>query len=277
MSRRTALLILLAFGCTVWFLKFSEAHFKYGWDWAETFYPATKLLLQGGNPYDVGTLHNPVWALFPLIPMAMLGPGRGGAAFLAVSFFCFAFAAYRLQRRPGSLVVFLLSPLVLWSVSTCNIDGIVFAGFFLPPSVGLFFAAMKPQIGFIPAVLWTYQAWKLGGLRNVARIYLPLLLALAATFLIYGNWFAGRTDDMLTAWWNLSLFPWSVPVGLFLVFLAFRKTRYSGAIAASPFFSPYVGLQSMWVAQVALIEHGFSDLAATVVLWLVGAAIWWPR
>jgi hypothetical protein len=277
MPRRTALLVLVACACTVWLLKVSAPYFKYGWDWAQTFYPATKILLEGGNPYQIGTLHNPIWALFPLIPMALLGPATGGAAWLVASFFCFAFAAHRLHIRSLELVVFLLSPLVLWSVSTCNLDAIVFAGFFLPAPAGLFFVAMKPQIGLIPAAFWTHQAWKVGGLRSIARMYLPVMLALGATFMIYGNWLADRSDHILTAWWNLSVFPWSLPIGILLAFLAFRKSRYSSAIAASPFFSPYIGIQSLWVAQVALLDYGAFNVAATVLLWLICGAIWWPR
>jgi len=238
-------------------------------DWSSTFYPATHNLLHGENPYMVVKFHNPVWALFPLIPFTLMGEYIGGIALFIFNLFTFTFAALRLKARPVAMVAFLLSPLVIFDLCIGNIDSLALVGFLFPAPIGLFFAALKPQIGIAMAIFWAYQAWRMGGLWKVALTFFPTISALALTFLLYGNWIVDKSDHLLGAAWNTSFFPWSIPVGLVLLYLAIHREKLLPSIAASPFLSPYVGFQSWSIALAGLLEYDLPMVAVVFGMWLI--------
>lgn len=241
---------------------------KFATDWDLCYYPATILLLHWQNPYQVGLLHNPVWALLPLIPLALLGAKAGAVILFAINYGCYVLLARSLKARPVALLAFLLSPMAVLSLAVGNIDGIAFLGFLLPAPLGLFFAVLKPQIGFAIAAYWAYTAWQDGGLRRVAATFLPVTVALAATFLIWGNWTANRSDAILEAPWNASFFPWSIPFGLVLLYISVRRRKMSASISASPFFAPYVSIHTWGIALAGLLEYDRIILAVSIGLWI---------
>lgn len=238
-------------------------------DWHLVFYPATKLVLQGLNPYVIGQFHNPVWALLPLIPFALLGEDMGRLALFFFGLFTFAFIGYRLKARPFALVAFLLSPLVFYYLFLGNIDSLVLWGLLMPAPIGLFLVVIKPQIGIAIAVYWGYVAWRAGGWRKVILTFLPVATALALSFLVFGNWAADQTDHLVSAKWNTSMFPWSLPVGVLLIFVALRSGKIQTSMAASPFLSPYVGLGSWAFSLMGLLNNNLMMFAAVFGLWLL--------
>lgn len=243
-------------------------------DWIHTYYPASILLLQGQNPYAVTTLHNPIWTLLFTAPFALLGPALGSLPLFLLYLGLFGFVAYRLKPNRWALISFILCPLVIYSAAIENIDALVLAGFLLPAPIGLFFVAMKPQIGIGVALYWAYEAWKIGGIRRLVLTFLPVTIALAGTFLLYGNWLTGRSDDILNAFWNLNLFPWVVPIGLLLTYSSIRREHVRPAIAASPLLSPYVGYHSWAVALVGLLENPALMISISAGFWVaVGTMI----
>ena len=239
----------------------------FGIDWRETYYPAVTLLLHGKNPYAVTTLHNAVWALFPLIPIALVGEKAGEILMFFVAFGVYVYVARKLGATPLSLILFMTSPLIVYNLMLGNIDWLVVLGFIMPPSAGLFFVLLKPQIGIAVVVYWLWTSYKSGGIKDVGKTFLPATFFIAISFFLFGNWITGRSDNLLSAGWNLSFFPYSVPIGLLLLIMAWKKKNY--AISASPFFSPYMSFGSWSIAQLGLIENNLLTFSITIGLWLL--------
>jgi len=240
-----------------------------GIDWKETFYPAAREVLQGNNPYNVPTFRNAPWTIIPLLPFALLSEKNGGIAFFIVTFMAYAWVAYRLKASRLALILFLVSPPVFYGMRMLNVDILVLIGFTLPAPIGLFFVVTKPQMGIIMVIFWLVKSWKENGLRGVIKTFLPITVALTLSFLVFGNWQAGKQSDLIVSTWNASLWPWAIPIGIVLAMLSLRDMREDYAMSASPFLSPYLAYHS-WVGVLAgLIKRDFEFTFAVIGMWLV--------
>ncbi len=247
--------------------------FPFGPDWRDVYRRAALDLLHGQNPHD--TLQprflNPTWILLPLMPIAILPMELGGAIFLIVSLGSFAYAAYKLGATPAAMSAFILSPPVMHCVLNGNIDWIPLLGATMPPQIGLFLVSAKPQIGVPIALFWLVEAWRgsegqQGGWREVVRIFAPVTVALGITMLLFGFWFLDWGEQS-GQWWNASLFPYSVPIGLVLVYLSLRKREMRFALPAGPCLSPYVLFHSWAAAVIAVVHKQRWAIIVSAVLW----------
>lgn len=240
-----------------------------GIDWKETFYPAARAVLQGKSPYSVPTFRNVPWTILPLLPFALLSEELGGIAFFIVSFGIYGWTAYRLKASRIALLAFLLSPPVIYGMRMLNVDMLVLLGFTLPAPVGLFFVIIKPQMGIAMGLFWLIEAWHEGGIKSVIKTFAPITIAMAFSFVLFGNWLAGRQADLLSSAWNASLWPWAVPIGIVLIALSLRDRRKDMAMSASPFLSPYLAYHSWASVLAGLIGHDFELVIAVISMWLV--------
>jgi hypothetical protein len=263
------------------------ASLLYAIDWHNTWRPAALLLLSGRSPYDCKWFFGPPWAIFPLLPLALLPETIGRLILLLLCFILFALAALRLGAGRLSLIIFLLSPVVLHSLSTGNLDALVLFGAVLPPWLGLFFVSVKPQMGLPLALFWAVEAWRVGGYRRVVGTFAPVSLALSLSFALYGLW-PLRATSLAGSNWNASLWPWSIPIGLALLARSLKRRRPSPrltcacgpsagspgerpALAAGPFISPYVSFQSYSACLLALVDRPRWLCAASAGLWALVA------
>ena len=240
-------------------------------DWKIAFYPAARLLLQGQNPYTITTFHNPPWALIPLIPFVLLGQSLGGLLLFFSTLFTYAFMGLHFRAKPVALIAMLLSPLVFYNLFLGNIDALVLWGLLLPPPIGLFLIAMKPQIGIGIAAYMAYAIWRDGGWRRLLVSFAPVGIALVATFLMFGNWMVNTSENVVSAYWNVSLFPWSVPVGLVLLLIAVKQRKLAISVSASPFLAPYLSLGSWSIALMGLLDNNLLMVGTVFGLWLLYA------
>ena len=239
-----------------------------GIDWDETYFPAARELLFGRNPYNVQGFFHPTWTLFPILPLALLPSNVGRAAFLVLSLFAFGYSAFRLGAKPLALGAFLISPPVLHCLLNANIDWMPVLGFVLPPQIGLFLVVIKPQVGSTVALFWLIEAWRKNGWREVLRVFAPVTLGLLLSFAIFGLW-PLRYGKTLSFWWNASLWPMSIPVGLALVMASIRKRKMEYAMGAAPCLSPYVLFHSWSGALAAILSAQAETLVAVVGLWIL--------
>jgi hypothetical protein len=244
-----------------------------GVDWSSTFRPATLAVITGGNPYQLSNeapYAGAPWGMILLAPFALL-PEHIGRGFLFVgSLLAFAYAAYRLIGRRIVLIFFLLSPPVLHSLINANLDWIHLIGYTLPPWIGLFFLAVKPQMGIVVAVFWLVEAWRIGMWGGIMKTFSPVAIAFLISLVLYGF----RPMNMLkvdehTTWWNASLWPMSIPVGLALGVAAIRQRKIQFAMAASPCLSPHVVFHSWSAALIAIVSSTPKTIAAVVGLWIL--------
>ena len=261
-----ALAGLLALYAIVLFVSEKHSLANFGLDWRETYYPATSLLLQGQNPYLVKTLHNPIWGLFPLIPLCLIGEKGGAVVMFFVAFSAYVYVARALGASHSAIFLYMASPLIIYNLMLGNIDWLVILGFVMPPTIGLFFVILKPQIGIAVIVYWLYTSYKKGGIKDIIKTFSPVAILTAASFFLFGNWLVDRSDNLMTASWNLNLFPYSIPIGLILLYMA--QKNYSLAISASPFFSPYMSFGSWSIAQLGITNNNLLNFAITSTLWI---------
>lgn len=244
-----------------------------GIDWKETFYPAARALLNGGNPYEVPTFRNAPWTILLIAPFALFSETTGGILFFIASIFLYAWAAIRLQASRLALIAFLLSPPVVYGMRMLNVDVFVLIGFTLPAQFGLFLVLIKPQMGAAMIPFWLVRAFKQGGVRDVVVTFAPVTLVSILSFLLFGNWLSGRQADLLDSFWNASLWPWAIPIGVVLTALSLRDLRADFAMAASPFLSPYLAYHS-WVSVLAgLIRRDFELTIAVAAMWFTAVMI----
>lgn len=245
-----------------------------GIDWRLTFRPAALALLAGQSPYTSPILQapfaNPPWALLALLPFSWLPVETGRGVWLGLSLVGFALAAIRLGAKPYATAAFLLSPPVLHCLLNANLDWLPLLGFSLPPVFGLFLVSVKPQMGMVIAVFWLVEAWRQGGWRQVLKVFGPFSAVLALSLAVFGLWplnFISVSQD--TTFWEASLWPTSIPVGLALAAAALRLRKPDYAMAASPCLSPHVVFHSWSAALIPLVSAPVELFAAVVGLWVL--------
>lgn len=183
-----------------------------GIDWRDTYRPAALALLSGKSPYSVDIFFIAPWGLAPLIPFALLPENTGRAVLFLLGIGSFAFIARRLGAKPPALIAFLLSPPVVHCLLNSNIEWLLL-GFIMPPQIGLFFIAIKPQIGLGVGLFWLIEAWRRNGFREVVHVFWPVSLAFLISFFIFGLWPLRFRDTLtLTRAHNASLWPSSIPL-----------------------------------------------------------------
>jgi hypothetical protein len=241
----------------------------WGYDF-HLFYQAATALRTGQNPYlydfhdSVYSFHNPIYSAVIFLPLSLL-PERTAMmvnAGLAAGAVWLVFQ--RLSRSALTASLALLSRPVFMILLTGNADWLPLLAAITPPMVGIWLALIKPQVGIVLAVLYGCEIWR----QSKRRFALTCgaLAALLTLSLLLGM----RWQSMIAIQWNWSLFPVGVPVGLFLIWQAWRrKNDRALALAAAPFLSPYVASQSWAAAFPWLTRWRWLLLAAVVITWLV--------
>ena len=237
-------------------------------DWHTTFRPAALELISGHSPYNVESYFNPPWALIPLIPIALLPEYLGRGVLVVVTLTAFIYTGHQLGAKPLAIFFLVLSPLAIHGILNGNIDWLVTLGFVLPPPIGLFFVTIKPQIGAAVVVFWLVEAWRTGGWLQVVRIIWPITMVMLISLLIFGLWPLHLNSQVGGYWWNGTLWPASIAIGLVLLGRAFQKRRIEYAMGASPCLSPYILLHS-WIGVLFAISRFLPELIAIVIgLWI---------
>jgi hypothetical protein len=246
-------------------------------DWRDVFWPSGRAVLQGRSPFSIQGFYYAPWAAIPIALLSIFPYTISQALLVIFSLIALGYTAHKLGAKPLAIVFLLLSPPVLHLLLNGNIDALAVLGFAFPAQIGLFFIAIKPQVGIAVGIFWLVEAWRDGGLGNVIRVFWPFTLALLLSFAIFGLWPLDFKQP-LSFWWNASLWPQSIPVGLALLVAAIRKRHIEYAMAASPTLSPYVLFHS-WVGAILAVVASLPELIAVVIgLWILvaiqGAAIY---
>lgn len=235
-------------------------------DWIFAFRPAALAMLQGGSPYDGFGYYNPPWMLLPFIPIALMPDAIGRLFVLLAGLAGYFYIAHNFNRSPFVCALFLVSYPVLGSLYTGGLDWFSMLGFVMPAPLGLMFAVTKPQIGLALSLYWLVESWRSGGIRNVVSTFLPVTVLVLGSILLYGPWFLDLSGLEAVSW-NLSFFPYSIPIGLALLWMAIRSERSDTAIPASPFFSPYFSGSTLAVLLIPLLKNTKLFLFGWTCMW----------
>lgn len=221
-------------------------------DWM-IFYSAARDAVQGVNPvgefYFFGYYYNPPWLALALAPLAVFG-FRFGAGMLATATLFTTLALcrrYQVSLVKTALVV--ASPVVFYLILHGQVDGFVLAGIFLPVSFWPLVALAKPQTALAL------------GLKALEKEHFKKALILSGavfllSLLVFGLWPLDliEREVSIQAYHNLwrGTWPWNLIPGIILVFFWFRNRDERLLLSASPFFSPYAGLNCFLGAWIAL-------------------------
>lgn len=239
-------------------------------DYHGAFRPAALEILHGRSPYNAEGFFNPPWAAILLIPFAVLPENVGRAVMVIAALAVYAYVAHKLGANKLTVGLLLLSPPCLHGILNGNIDWLAVLGVVLPPWLGLFFLAIKPQVGMIVVLYLFFAEWKRGGPIRVFKTFLPVGLASVLSIVIFGPWFLDipSVDEIVI---NASLLPLALPIGLALTVTAIRKNEIRYSMIASPMLSPYLLLHSWIGAFLALAPKPYEAAAAVIGMWIVVA------
>lgn len=241
-------------------------------DWL-VFRGATLYFLHGRSPYEFqlynefGRVFEAPWLYMLYSPFVMLPNDIGRMLLLMVSILVFGITAIKMKAKPWQLVMYLLSYPVLATLYQGNIDWLVTAGFIMPSPLGLFFILLKPQIGIGVAVFWLLKAWDEGGWIKIYDTFMPITFAYAISFVAYGMWmfeFGGMESNPN----SVDVFPWLVPLGVYLLYMAGRKMKMNYAIMAAPFLSPYVSLGNFSGFLLGTLDDNLLFIVTWILLWI---------
>jgi hypothetical protein len=241
-----------------------------GLDWIAIL-PAVKVFIAGGNPYLVGEgfhrVYEPPWTYLLLAPFTVEPFWLGRALLFIVSLIAFAYTAIRLGAKLWQLFLFLTSASVMGCLANGNLDWMVLLGLWMPAKYGLFFVLIKPQVGIGIALYWLYVNWRLGGWRHTVSTVTPVTVHYSISFLWYGPWFLEFTRMTVNPE-NMSAFPWTIPLGLFLLYAGMQNYNRNLAIFSGPLLAPYVSQFSYAACLLALLSRPKLFLFAWILLWI---------
>jgi len=161
----------------------------------------------------------------------------------------------------GILAVYLCPPFFV-QMTTNNIEWLPLVGFLLPPVVGTALIAVKPQALGGVVLIWI----KRRGLKVLVLLPIVALVTVAVWGLTPLRVIQqAKTNEMV---WNYAPWPVLIPVGLWLLWTAWREDDEFLAAGATPMLVPYIAGYTLPVT-ITVVACKYPKLAAgiTVLLW----------
>lgn len=237
----------------------------FGWDWRHVFRPAILNMLHGGSPYSIQYFYSPPWVSLILLPLAFAPVGVGMAVLYVLNIFCFVFVAAKFKMNLLALAAFFLFSGMIAGSYNANIEGIVLLGALMPPSFGLFFLLLKPQFALGIAIFIIAETVRVFGWIRLVLVVTPVSLAFLLSFMLYGCWPLQSSLDVIDQWWNASIFPYGLPLGILSLGWSLWKRDIRFAMLSSPFFSPYLTGHTwsiVWFGFLLFVPGGHSHANA---------------
>ena len=98
-------------------------------------------------------------------------------------------------------------------------------------------------------------------------MFAPVTTAYLISFLLYGFWFK-HLFNMTNNPWNFGIFPYLVPIGLFLLYKGLEQQDKRLAGMSTPLVAPYATNYNFSIMLLSLFNRPALFIAAWVVLWL---------
>lgn len=222
------------------------------------------------RPYADPLFANPPWIIF-VTPWLLLPLKLGASINRAVMVLIFLYHLKVNKVKPVAfLLLFTSAPFILL-FTVNNIDYILLSGILLPAELGLVVVALKPQVAFGGVIVWIYRY--MDKITNLIKMVIPITALLLGSFLLWGPWplemlSNGTGSGITQSGHNISFWPWTIPLGVWLVVKALKDDDKLLAAVASPLLFPYLNTTSLsFTIAILLIRKDYKSTA-----WLYGAS-----
>lgn len=249
-------------------------------DWVHTFYPVSKVTIQ---PYSIKSFINPPWTALILHPFRYFLETMGEAINASLNILVVSFLVLKRKGNFFSLVLTVTSLPLFLLLLTGSIEWIPALGFLLQNEWGVPLLMTKPQSGILAGLSWFLNS------KKKLLFITPAVIVSISSFFIWGNWIGKILENirymdeakigLYTV--NFSPFPWSIPIGLGLLFYIFKKRpengEFLGALATYclvPYFYPH-----SLIIPFALISasHRRLSILFWILLWLYPIVLGWTE
>jgi hypothetical protein len=243
-------------------------------DFYENFYGAAHNALAGHSPYDsIGYICAP-WGIIPLIPFALIPPLAAHGLYFATCLYILAFVAWRLHAPPIAIAAFMLSPTAIGALLVGNLDAVVISGMLFPPVLGLLILMIKPQIGTGVALYYLIDFVRTRHWLDGLKVFSPTIAAFGLALVFFPIWYIRAASNPSNIW-NRSLFPYSIPIGLFLLWMAVRNRNPYFALASTAFLAPYLTFYTYIIVQIGLLHKNVEKYIRRDVLHVFLSVFLW--
>lgn len=271
--QKTSILIILSLLLIIAGVYF--ASFLPDADWLKIYYPTAHRFLAGLSPYDklypdcgYCVFVNPPWTLFITIPLSILPPHFSRGLLFIISVISIIFFGWKVKAKPLTIAFILLSPTVIGSLLAGNLDLLLLPAFFLPAPFALLILMIKPQIGLGLAIYYLITLLFGRDWKAFIFAFAPVSLAFLVSAFFFPGWVRIITD-MPANPWNRSIFPYGIPIALFLMIISVKDRNKLLSIGVSPFLSPYLTFYSYSVFQFSLLDKKLSKYISPELLQVI--------
>ncbi len=220
-------------------------------------------LSQIQSPFEMPHFTGMPFAFFAL-PHVALGLTLGNAINLTLNILAIGAVAYKFAGKQWhyAFAITMTTPMAMNLLFTNNIDWIPLSSFLVADWLAYPMLAMKPQM-LAGAALIRFK-------RNPGLSPLiPLVVMLLTSVVIWGAWWQHVGNGLWDIQHNLAPFPFLIPVGVFLLWKAWREDDVIIAACATGFFVPYFAPYSLTGVHVLLASR---YRKAAIWLWCFS---WW--
>jgi len=237
-------------------------------DWIGTFYPVSQNPL---DPYKIKSFINPPWIGIILYPLHFFSLHMSKAINSSLTLVIIGSLVKFKKGNLLSIFLTLTSFPFISLLTNGGIEWIPAIGFFFQNGFGVFLLLSKPQCGILSATSWFFQK------KNKFIFLLIPCVGIFLSFILWKKWiinFISNLNYVNTlpfglSDWNASLFPWTIPIGLILLYLIIKKrgdnNELLGTLATFCFF-PYFAPHSLTIL-FALISASYP--LASLIIWLL--------
>lgn len=235
-------------------------------DWHYVFYPVSQSVFK---PYSIQGFINPPWITIILYPFHFLSEQTSLVINATLNFTIFFSLIYKKRGNLLSILLTFTSYPFISSVANGTIEWIPALGFFFPNALGIILILTKPQVGLLAGIDWFIRKK-----NKVSFIGVPALW-IGISFLVWKNWpmlLWSNAQNTPIKTWNMSLFPWLIPIGILLVFYMVRYKPENGelfGVIATFCFVPYWAVYSLTILFVlSSIRYPRLSFIFWILLWL---------
>lgn len=207
-----------------------------GYDW-QAYNVATVVQIQ--TLYDISDFIGMPFAFFAL-PHSLLSIDIGNAINLTLNIVVIVLVARKYAGKQWhiTIAITMTSPMAISLIMSNNIDWIPLSAFLVADWAAYPLLAMKPQMLGMSAIIRFKR-------NPQPKAFIPLVVVLIVSVLIWGAWWQHLGGGLTNAAWNFAPFPFFIPIGIYLVWIAWKRDDEIIAACATPFLVPYFAIYSL--------------------------------